>query len=112
MRAGDGIAGRGPGYGIASLRVDGGDARAVWCATKEARRIAVEQQARPFGFGLGAVCMYGRVPAVVAMLGCALLSACVGLGCLRPCALAFVQLGSEPGPAILLPRRRRCCWKR
>ncbi len=43
--AGDGIAGRGPGYGIASLRVDGGDARAVYCATKEARRVATEQQA-------------------------------------------------------------------
>ncbi|PRW51143.1 2-oxoisovalerate dehydrogenase subunit alpha mitochondrial-like [Chlorella sorokiniana] len=42
---GDGIAGRGPGYGIASLRVDGGDARAVYCATKEARRVATEQQA-------------------------------------------------------------------
>ena len=44
MCAGDGIAGRGPGYGIASLRVDGGDARAVYCATKEARRVATEQQ--------------------------------------------------------------------
>lgn len=27
--AGDGIAGRGPSYGIATIRVDGGDARAV-----------------------------------------------------------------------------------
>lgn len=47
--AGDGIAGRGPGYGIASVRVDGGDARAVYCATKEARRVAVEQQAGAAG---------------------------------------------------------------
>ena len=39
--AGDGIAGRGPSYGIASIRVDGGDARAVYNATAEARRIAV-----------------------------------------------------------------------
>lgn len=42
---GDGIAGRGPAYGIATLRVDGGDARAVFNATAEARRIALEQQA-------------------------------------------------------------------
>ena len=41
MLAGDGIAGRGPSYGIASIRVDGGDARAVYNATAEARRIAV-----------------------------------------------------------------------
>lgn len=39
--AGDGIAGRGPSYGIASIRVDGGDARAVYNATAEARKIAV-----------------------------------------------------------------------
>ena len=41
--AGDGIAGRGPGYGMAALRVDGGDARAVFNATAEARRIAIEE---------------------------------------------------------------------
>lgn len=41
MVAGDGIAGRGPSYGIASIRVDGGDARAVYNATAEARKIAV-----------------------------------------------------------------------
>lgn len=41
MIAGDGIAGRGPSYGIASIRVDGGDARAVYNATAEARKIAV-----------------------------------------------------------------------
>lgn len=41
MLAGDGIAGRGPSYGIASIRVDGGDARAVYNATAEARKIAV-----------------------------------------------------------------------
>lgn len=41
LLAGDGIAGRGPSYGIASIRVDGGDARAVYNATVEARRIAV-----------------------------------------------------------------------
>lgn len=40
-RTGDGIAGRGPSYGIASIRVDGGDARAVYNATAEARKIAV-----------------------------------------------------------------------
>lgn len=45
-RAGDGIAGRGPAYGIATIRVDGGDARAVYQATSEARRIAVENKAR------------------------------------------------------------------
>lgn len=39
--SGDGIAGRGPSYGIASIRVDGGDARAVYNATAEARKIAV-----------------------------------------------------------------------
>ena len=39
--AGDGIAGRGPGYGIPSTRVDGGDARAVHSAVAEARSICV-----------------------------------------------------------------------
>ncbi len=41
--AGDGIVGRGPSYGIPSVRVDGGDARAVFSATAEARRIALEK---------------------------------------------------------------------
>ncbi len=40
--AGDGIVGRGPSYGIPSVRVDGGDVRAVYNATAEARRIALE----------------------------------------------------------------------
>lgn len=35
--------GRGPSYGIPSVRVDGGDARAVYNATLEARCIALEQ---------------------------------------------------------------------
>jgi 2-oxoisovalerate dehydrogenase E1 component alpha subunit len=39
---GDGIAGRGPSYGISTIRVDGGDARAVYNATAEARRRALE----------------------------------------------------------------------
>ena len=43
MCAGDGIAGRGPSYGMASIRVDGGDARGVYNATAEARRIAVNE---------------------------------------------------------------------
>lgn len=42
---GDGIAGRGPSYGIATVRVDGGDARAVYIATREARRLALEHSA-------------------------------------------------------------------
>lgn len=42
--AGDGIAGRGPSYGVATIRVDGGDVRAVYNATAEARAIAVEQK--------------------------------------------------------------------
>ncbi|CAG0891773.1 unnamed protein product, partial [Darwinula stevensoni] len=41
--AGDGIAGRGPAYGITSIRVDGNDVLAVYNVTKEARRIAVEE---------------------------------------------------------------------
>ncbi|XP_077537287.1 2-oxoisovalerate dehydrogenase subunit alpha, mitochondrial-like isoform X2 [Haemaphysalis longicornis] len=40
---GDGIAARGPGYGIASIRVDGNDVLAVYNVTKEARQIAVEE---------------------------------------------------------------------
>jgi 2-oxoisovalerate dehydrogenase E1 component alpha subunit len=39
---GDGIAGRGPSYGISTIRVDGGDARAVFNATTEARRQVLE----------------------------------------------------------------------
>lgn len=40
---GDGIAGRGPAYGITSVRVDGNDTLAVYNATKTARRIAVDE---------------------------------------------------------------------
>jgi 2-oxoisovalerate dehydrogenase E1 component alpha subunit len=42
--AGDGIASRGIGYGIKTIRVDGNDALAVFSATKEARKIAIEEQ--------------------------------------------------------------------
>jgi 2-oxoisovalerate dehydrogenase E1 component alpha subunit len=40
--AGDGIASRGPAYGLDTIRVDGNDALAVLAATREARRRAVE----------------------------------------------------------------------
>ncbi|WOO77614.1 2-oxoisovalerate dehydrogenase subunit alpha, mitochondrial [Vanrija pseudolonga] len=40
--AGDGIASRGPAYGLDTIRVDGNDALAVYAAVKEARRRAVE----------------------------------------------------------------------
>ncbi|KAG8898073.1 hypothetical protein FRB99_007679 [Tulasnella sp. 403] len=40
--SGDGIAARGPGYGMDTIRVDGNDALAVYSAMKEARRRAVE----------------------------------------------------------------------
>lgn len=42
---GDGIAARGPSYGIPTIRVDGGDALAVHEATREARRLAVSRGA-------------------------------------------------------------------
>ena len=44
---GDGIASRGIGYGIESLRVDGTDIFAVYKATLEARRKALENGGRP-----------------------------------------------------------------
>lgn len=40
---GDGIAGRGRGYGMKAIRVDGNDVFAVYNVTKAARKIAVEQ---------------------------------------------------------------------
>jgi 2-oxoisovalerate dehydrogenase E1 component alpha subunit len=40
--AGDGIASRGPGYGLDTIRVDGNDTLAVLSAVREARRRAVE----------------------------------------------------------------------
>uniref|UniRef100_T1J903 2-oxoisovalerate dehydrogenase subunit alpha n=1 Tax=Strigamia maritima TaxID=126957 RepID=T1J903_STRMM len=40
---GDGIAGRGPAYGLASIRVDGNDVLAVYNVTKAARRIVAEE---------------------------------------------------------------------
>jgi 2-oxoisovalerate dehydrogenase E1 component alpha subunit len=44
---GDGIASRGAGYGIETLRVDGNDIFAVRRATKEARRMALEDGGKP-----------------------------------------------------------------
>ncbi|XP_017553979.1 2-oxoisovalerate dehydrogenase subunit alpha, mitochondrial [Pygocentrus nattereri] len=44
---GDGIAARGPGYGMLSIRVDGNDVFAVYNVTKEARRRAVAEN-QPF----------------------------------------------------------------
>lgn len=41
--AGDGIAPRGVGYGMKTIRVDGNDILAVFAATQEARRLAVEE---------------------------------------------------------------------
>ena len=40
---GDGIVSRGPGYGMASVRVDGNDIFAVHLATKRAREIAAAE---------------------------------------------------------------------
>ena len=40
---GDGVASRGAGYGMATLRVDGNDLFAVYNATKEARNIAIKE---------------------------------------------------------------------
>lgn len=40
--AGDGIASRGPGYGMDTIRVDGNDALAVYFAMKEARKRTIE----------------------------------------------------------------------
>ena len=44
---GDGIASRGVGYGVDTLRVDGNDVFAVRAAMREARRIALEGDCRP-----------------------------------------------------------------
>ena len=41
--AGDGIASRGLGYGIKTIRVDGNDAFAVYAATRQAREIALAE---------------------------------------------------------------------
>jgi 2-oxoisovalerate dehydrogenase E1 component alpha subunit len=40
---GDGIASRGPGYGMATIRVDGNDLFAVYNATKAAREMAINE---------------------------------------------------------------------
>jgi 2-oxoisovalerate dehydrogenase E1 component alpha subunit len=42
--AGDGIASRGIGYGVKTLRVDGNDALAMYAATSKAREIALAEQ--------------------------------------------------------------------
>lgn len=48
---GDGIASRGIGYGIDTIRVDGNDIFAVYEATKEARRLALSHDGRGRGPG-------------------------------------------------------------
>jgi hypothetical protein len=40
--SGDGVASRGPSYGMPAVRVDGGDALAVYNATRAARELALE----------------------------------------------------------------------
>ncbi len=40
---GDGIAVRGPAYGMATIRVDGNDVFAVYNATKKAREICINE---------------------------------------------------------------------
>ncbi|XP_076235393.1 branched chain keto acid dehydrogenase E1 subunit alpha [Calliopsis andreniformis] len=40
---GDGIAARGPAYGIRTIRVDGNDVLAMYCATKAAREFCIEE---------------------------------------------------------------------
>lgn len=40
---GDGIAARGPSYGMTTIRVDGNDVFAVYNATKKAREMAVSE---------------------------------------------------------------------
>lgn len=40
---GDGIASRGPGYGIHTIRVDGNDILAVLSAVREGRRLCIEE---------------------------------------------------------------------
>ncbi|GAA6183317.1 thiamine pyrophosphate-dependent dehydrogenase E1 component subunit alpha [Aliiglaciecola sp. NS0011-25] len=42
--AGDGIASRGIGYGIRTIRVDGNDVLAVYAATKKAREVALKEK--------------------------------------------------------------------
>ncbi|KAL6073928.1 2-oxoisovalerate dehydrogenase subunit alpha [Balamuthia mandrillaris] len=42
--AGDGIAGRGPAYGIHTVRVDGNDVWAVYVATKKAREMVMDPE--------------------------------------------------------------------
>lgn len=42
--AGDGIASRGIGYGVRTIRVDGNDVLAVYAATQQAREIALKHQ--------------------------------------------------------------------
>ena len=41
---GDGIASRGPGYGMPTIRVDGNDILAIYNATRAARQLCLEQQ--------------------------------------------------------------------
>lgn len=59
--AGDGIAARGAGYGIETVRVDGNDPLAVYLACKEARRKAVEGQ-KPVLVEVSLVCHASGVP--------------------------------------------------
>lgn len=40
---GDGIAAKGPAYGINTIRVDGNDVLAMYFATKKAREFCIEQ---------------------------------------------------------------------
>ncbi|KAK3029664.1 hypothetical protein RJ639_038945, partial [Escallonia herrerae] len=49
----DGIVVRGPAYGVPSVRVDGNDARALYSAVHEARKMAISGKAPAFTYRAG-----------------------------------------------------------
>lgn len=102
---GDGIAARGPGYGVDTIRVDGNDVLAVLAATREARRRCIES-----GRGVLLEAMTYRYVTVDHVVR-ALIKGAVSVTTPRPTTRSHIDQGrrSRIGSALITPSHASGC---